>query len=81
MDILDWSIIAKISYWQKSTSIFSKINTGPVQPRTVRGWPPNRQNMPPAKACPRKDSRTPWRPSVISPRNPPNVMALVMVAR
>jgi hypothetical protein len=43
------------------TRIFSKMSTGPVQPSTVNGCPPNKQNMPPAKAWPRNDSKTPFK--------------------
>ena len=35
--------------------------TGPVQPRTVKGCPPNKQNTPPAIMWPKKDSMTPCR--------------------
>jgi len=69
------------SHAQMPTRIFSKMSTGPVQPSTVNGCPPKRQNIPPAMAWPKKDSNTPCIPLVVSSRKPPKVMALVMVAR
>lgn len=52
----DSTIIKSKSHLQNWKRIFSKTRTGPVLPRMISGWPPNREKATPVSDAPSRDS-------------------------